>query len=92
MMGIEDKNEKLEQLYRWGRGISFHDIEIALRPMNELKIVSDLTSFLRKKNFLYALATAFTSNFKYEKFLSKEFPDINKAFFRPYIDIVIEKE
>lgn len=91
MLELDDTFEKLEWFYRWGRGISFHEIEIALRPINELKIVGDLTSFLRKKNSIYAFATFFTSNFNYEKFLSKRFPNINRAFFRPYIDIVIEK-
>lgn len=91
LLEVDDNFEKLEWFYRWGRGVSFHEIEIALKPLNELKIVGDLTSFLRRKNFIYAITTAFTTNFLYEKFFIKKFPNINKAFFRPYIDIVIEK-
>lgn len=89
---VTSENEKMEQLYRWGRGFSFHEIEIALKPLAELKIASNLLSFLRNKNLLYAIGTRFTANYKYEKFLHKRFPAINEAFLQPYIDLVIEKD
>ncbi len=88
---IKDDKEGMEPFYRWGRGISFHEIEIALNPLNELEIISDLTSYIKRKNYAYAFASVFTTNYWYEKFLSHLYPSLNKAFFRPYIDIVIEK-
>lgn len=86
------EKDKMEQLYRWGRGFSFHEIEIALKPIEELKILSNLVSFLRDKNIFYSIGSKFTSNYKYEKFMHKRFPNINEAFFQPYIDIIFEKD
>jgi S-adenosylmethionine-dependent methyltransferase len=88
---ISEEKENTIQLYRWGRGISFHEIELALKPLNELKILSNLSSFLKKKNILYGLATKFTANYRYETFLYKLYPNIYKGFFQPYLDIIIEK-
>jgi len=92
IMSIDDEKEKKLQFYRWGRGVSFHEIELAVKPLNELKIISDLASFLRRKNWLYTLASKFTSNEKYKSCMHKIYPNINYAFFRPYLDIIILKE
>lgn len=92
MSEIDDAKEKTVQLYRWGRGFSFHEIELAVKPLSELKIKSDLKSFMRKRNILYGLGSRFASNDKYERFLHKLYPGIDRAFFQPYIDIIIEKD
>jgi 2-polyprenyl-3-methyl-5-hydroxy-6-metoxy-1,4-benzoquinol methylase len=89
---IADKSKKMELFYRWGRGVSFHEIELALKPLNELKVISNLALFLRKKNFIFKIGTKFTSNYRYEFFLKKRYPTIPQGFFQAYIDIIFEKE
>jgi S-adenosylmethionine-dependent methyltransferase len=92
ILDIDDEQEKLLQFYRWGRGVSFHEIELAIKPMNKLKIISNKAQFLRKKNWLYYIGSKFTPNYKYEIFLRKLYPDIHSCFFQPYLDLIIEKE
>lgn len=92
MADIIHNNENMEPFYRWGRGISFHEIELAIKPLQEIRIISDLYSYIRKKNFTYSILCRFTSNFRYERLLSKLFPDYHPCFFRPYLDVIMEKE
>ena len=91
MMDIDDKQERKLQFYRWGRGVSFHEIEITLGPLDQLKIVSNKAEFLRNKNWLYKIGTRFSSNYKYEIFLKKLYPRIHRGFFQAYLDMVFEK-
>jgi len=92
ILSIEDEQEKLLQFYRWGRGLSFHEIEIAIKPMKELKIISCYSLFHRKKNFFYNILIRFYSNTKYESFFRKLYPNIHRGFFQPYLDLIFEKD
>jgi 2-polyprenyl-3-methyl-5-hydroxy-6-metoxy-1,4-benzoquinol methylase len=76
-----------EHFLRRGRGVSFHEFELAIKPARDLNIVSSLSSYnrLRKK---------FTSNRqtkKYESFLAKLCPNIHEGFFQPYLYLIMEK-
>lgn len=92
ILDVKEENEKSIEFYRWGRGISYHEIEMALKPIQELKLISNLSQFNRKQNIFYSIASKFSSNYKYEMFMANKFPDINSAFFQPYLDVVFEKE
>ena len=92
MMDMADGKERMLEFYRWGRGVSFHEIEIALKPLDQLKVVSNKAEFLRNKNRLYKIGTKFSSNYKYEVFLKKLYPRIHRGFFQAYLDMVFEKE
>jgi hypothetical protein len=37
-----------ELLYRWGRGVSFHEVEVALESVNPIELVGALPIFLRR--------------------------------------------
>lgn len=91
IMDIDDEKEKMLQFYRWGRGVSFHEIELALKPLNELKIISNKTIFFRNRNWLYKIGTQFSSNYKYETFLNRLYPNIHRGFFQAYLDMIFEK-
>lgn len=92
LLGINDKKEKLLQFYRWGRGVSFHEIEIAIKPLNELNIISCATNFYRKRNWFYKIAKRFSSNDKYELYFTKRYPGIHGGFFQPYLDLIFQKD
>lgn len=89
---IEDENEKLLQLYRWGRGISFHEIELAIKPIKDIKIISNLNTYRNSKEILYAIISKFTLNYFYTSLLKKRFPDINRAFMESYLNLIIRKD
>lgn len=84
-------NDNLEEFYRWGRGISFHEIELAIKPLNELNLISNLSFFIKSKSLLYKMFSKVTTSYKYESFMKKEYPKINSCFFQPYINIIIRK-
>jgi S-adenosylmethionine-dependent methyltransferase len=88
---IDNEKEKMLEFYRWGRGVSFHEIEIALKSLNQLKLISNKAEFLRYKNRLYKIGTKFSSNYKYELFLKKLYPHIHRSFFQAYLDVIFEK-
>jgi len=91
ILGIDNEQEKLLQFYRWGRGLSYHEIEIAIKPLCELKIISCFSNFRKKENWLYAFMMRFYSNAKYASFLSKLYPNIHKGFFQPYLNLIFQK-
>ena len=88
---INDEKEKMMQFYRWGRGVSYHEIELALKPLNELKIISNKAHFMRKNNWFYKIGNKFSSNYKFEIFLHKLYPTIHNGFFQPYLNMIFEK-
>jgi hypothetical protein len=89
---IENLEEKMLQFYRWGRGVSFHEIELAIMPLAELNMISCRSVFMMKKNFLYYIMKRFSSNARYESLLKAIYPNLHKAFFQPYLDIIFLKD
>ncbi len=76
---------------RQGRGVSFHEFELAMAPMKELNIVSDISSFQRRRNMLNWLwQTKHYSH--YRSFLSKVSPAASHGFNEITLDIIIRKD
>jgi ubiquinone/menaquinone biosynthesis C-methylase UbiE len=83
------------QFLRWGRGVSFHELELAIKPVGELKVISSLSSY-RKRKYPFAsifmnLLREYRNKHRYRKTLSKLFPNIPNAFFQETLDIILEK-
>lgn len=82
----ELNDDTLVNFSRWGRGASYHEFELALAPLSELKIVGSLMSYEKTsfiKNGLKGL--------RYIKFLKSLNKKLHSAFCYPYLDIVIKK-
>lgn len=76
---------------RSGRGVSFHEFELAMAPTKELKIISDLASFRRGRNIFYWLYHR--KNYAwYSSFLSKVSPAASHGFNERTLDIIIQKD
>jgi 2-polyprenyl-3-methyl-5-hydroxy-6-metoxy-1,4-benzoquinol methylase len=74
-----------QHFLRRGRGMSFHEIEVAIAPTYELKIISSLSQ-------IDQYARHVSDNGKhYKSTLRKLFPGIHHAFFDEYLDLVIRK-
>jgi hypothetical protein len=76
---------------REGRGFSFHDIDLALGDDCEYKVVSDMKAFLALRNPAVAFKRFLASDRKRERLLNSYAPSRHRAFFRQYLDLVIEK-
>jgi 2-polyprenyl-3-methyl-5-hydroxy-6-metoxy-1,4-benzoquinol methylase len=76
---------------RWGRGVSFHEFDLALGDSRKLDITSNKQDYWRKHNpglFAYSLVSRAR---KFERFLEALESDIDPGFFRQYLDLVIRK-
>ena len=94
----EDKNSNLankknllkpELLIRQGRGVSFHEFELAIKPIDELKVISNLNEF--KFKYIKKLINIFSSDGRYMKKIKDQYPSLPQAFLQSYLNIVIKK-
>lgn len=76
---------------RHGRGVSFHEFDMAIKDVRELNIVSCLPFYLRHKNILRDLWWRTNKDAYYQSFLAKQAPGIDRAFFQPSLDLIIRK-
>lgn len=76
---------------RWGRGVSFHDFEVALgRRVEDLPVISCLSLFLREKTNTQNLHTG-TVERRFEMLLHEVYPKAHRGFYLPYLDLIFKK-
>jgi S-adenosylmethionine-dependent methyltransferase len=77
-----------EKFLRRGRGISFHEFDLAIKPAQDLKVISSLSSF---KGFTYKLHHSKLER-QYKSILRSLCPNIHEGFFDKKLDLIIEKD
>jgi 2-polyprenyl-3-methyl-5-hydroxy-6-metoxy-1,4-benzoquinol methylase len=70
---------------RRGRGMSFHEIDLAIAPVSELQIVSSLSQFGKNSRYVTKDGSDYKST------LCKLFPNIHQGFFDEYLDLIFRK-
>lgn len=76
-----------ENFLRRGRGVSYHEFELAIDRVSSLNVISSLSSY---QGYKYSLnKSAFDR--KYKSFLSSHFPELHHGWFDEYLDLVIRK-
>lgn len=88
---VEATEAQKMEFARWGRGMSYHEFELAIGPLSELNIVGSLTEFLKKRDVIYKLASKYSSNGRYKSFLRRFNPHIHECFYDPFLDLIIQK-
>jgi 2-polyprenyl-3-methyl-5-hydroxy-6-metoxy-1,4-benzoquinol methylase len=83
-------DEKLE-FARWGRGMSYHELELAIGPLTTLRVVSSLSGYLKKRDIMYRLGSRYLMNGSYQAFFKRLYPTVHASFFDPFLDIIIQK-
>lgn len=87
-----DFNATREEFARWGRGVSYHELELAIKPINEIQVIGDLHSFERPKTFLQKLSYKRTDEYKYKQILANQGPKgLDMGFYEYYLDIAVKK-
>ncbi len=87
-----DLNEAHEAFYRWGRGVSFHEIELALDSQAPLKVVGCLPMFLRRYSFIQKWSYKRSPEYKFKSAMAHYGPKhVHPAFYECYLDLIIEK-
>jgi len=84
----EYNNNSKYHFLRRGRGVSFHELEIAIKPADQLLVKSSLSVF---EGFRYKIQQS-NNERNFKRFLRKISPKIHEGFFDPWLDLVIEKD
>jgi 2-polyprenyl-3-methyl-5-hydroxy-6-metoxy-1,4-benzoquinol methylase len=87
-----DKNEEeMLSFLRQGRGVSFHEFDLTMGSVKDLKIVSSLALFLRSQNVLRRAAWQLSTECRYAALLASVEPRIHSGFYQQYLDLIIQK-
>ena len=76
-----------EHFLRRGRGVSFHEFDLAIKPAAELNVVSSLSSYRGVARKLLAPR----AKRRYKAMLMSICPGIHEGFFDPTLYLIIEK-
>jgi len=87
-----DRNEEEMLCFlRQGRGLSFHEFDLTMGRVKDLKIVSSLAVFLRSQNVLRRAAWRLSTESHYAALLASIEPRIHSGFYQQYLDLIIQK-
>ncbi len=84
----DENDEAMQHFLRRGRGVSFHEFDLAIKPATKLKVVSSLASYrgvLRR--YLGSAASR-----RYKAALMSMCPGIHEGFFDPNLELVIQRD
>ncbi|MFO8002564.1 MAG: class I SAM-dependent methyltransferase [Marinilabilia sp.] len=84
----EDNEVSKEHFIRRGRGVSFHEVDIAIGPVDHLKVISSLSTF---QGLGYRLKESRMAR-QYKTILRRLSPNIHEGFFDNYLDLIIQKK
>lgn len=84
--------EAMLEFSRRGRGVSFHEIELALGPIQNLDFEVDRQSFQMGQNMLRWLHYRQSNKRRYANMLRRQRRDLPFGFFMPYLHIAIRKQ
>ncbi|MBZ0267033.1 methyltransferase domain-containing protein [bacterium] len=88
----DDSAEGMLAFLRKGRGVSYHEFELAMKPLAELTVASCMRLHFRRQRPLRWVKRRWTTAGKYERFLVSAAPSVPRAFFLPSLDLVLRKD
>ena len=90
----EYSDEAMLSFLRHGRGLSYHEFDLAIKKAGELDVVSSLPLYIRRQNPLWNLGRrlARSLNYRYETLLIDAGTRIHKGFYQATLDLIIRKE
>jgi glycosyltransferase involved in cell wall biosynthesis/2-polyprenyl-3-methyl-5-hydroxy-6-metoxy-1,4-benzoquinol methylase len=78
-------------LCHYGRGVSFHEIDLAIAPVKELQVLVGKDEFMRGRNPGLAKQWEGSDDQVYSTLLRRLLPGVPAAFFERSIEVVIRK-
>jgi len=76
---------------RQGRGVSFHDFELALGRLDAIDVVSSLFEYQVKRNPLLRMGFHLTRHGRFHRMLRSFRGDLNDAFFHSSLDFIMRR-
>jgi ubiquinone/menaquinone biosynthesis C-methylase UbiE len=84
----EETEDSMQHFLRRGRGVSFHEFDLAIKPASKLKVVSSLRSYRGMvRRFLGSAASR-----RYKAALMSICPGIHEGFFDQSLELVIQRD
>ena len=84
--------EQMLHFARRGRGVSFHDFEIAFDGTSGMKVVSCLETFRKKKYFRFVTDRLKARGYlQYKNFIQNHGPTHHEGFYEPWLDLIFQK-
>ncbi len=87
----EVNETSMTDFLRRGRGLSFHEFDLAMNGAEKLDVVSSLPIFLESRSPLRRALLTPGNYRRYESFLTHVGPKIHRGFYRPSLDLLIRK-
>lgn len=84
----EESDDAMQHFLRRGRGVSFHEFDLAIKPATKLKVVSSLASY---RGLVRRLLGSSASR-RYKAALMSICPGIHEGFFDPSLELVIQRD
>ena len=88
----EYSDESMLHFLRRGRGVSFHEFELTMKPISALKVKSSLNMSNRQGGLLSRLRYRFSNESKFISLLRKIAPGVHEGFFHSSLYLIIEKD
>lgn len=84
----QETDDSMQHFLRRGRGVSFHEFDLAIKPATRLKVVSSLVSYRGMlRRWLGSSAGR-----RYKAALMSICPGIHEGFFDPSLELVIQRD
>jgi S-adenosylmethionine-dependent methyltransferase len=81
----------LLELRRSGRGVSYHEFDLAIGPVAELEVVSCMQLERRRRNPVRRVGWRLSRAGRYEAMLHAISPEVPSAFLQPFLYLTIRK-
>ncbi len=88
----EYTDESRLHFLRRGRGVSFHEFELTMKPVAGLRIKSSLKVTNEKRGLLNAVKSRFSNEHRYISLLRKISPELHEGFLQSFLYLIIEKD
>ncbi len=87
----ERSEETMRHFLRRGRGLSFHEFDLAMKPVKDLDVVSSMTVEWRAMRRFNQWRWRLKREHRYSTFLRGAAPGIHPGFFEKSLDLLIRK-
>ncbi len=84
----DENQDAMQHFLRRGRGVSFHEFDLAIKPATKLKVVSSLASY---RGVLRRYLGSARSR-RYKAALMSMCPGVHEGFFNPSLELVIQRD
>lgn len=79
--------ESMEHFLRRGRGVSYHEFEVAIAPIDQLEVSQSLAAYLRRRTFRVLPREVR----KFRRYLMRQAPHVPEAFFEEFLDLLVRR-